>query len=135
MAFSPRIQTLIRMLATDNDGEAVNAVRALGRALKAEGLDFHALAEGGGVSAQTFMHHYARPSPQPQSRSKQKQDEDAGSHAADLTWLLQQPYAFSAKEREFLKNISAWRGDLTEKQDAWFQTILAKARSAAECGF
>lgn len=130
MAFPPRIQALIRMLDTDNDGEALNAVRALRRGLRKEGMDFHALADGG--PAPTARSYHYEPPPRPRQK---KADPEAGSHAADLTWLLKQPYAFSAKEREFLKNISAWKGELTEKQDAWFKTILAKARSAAECGF
>ena len=41
----PRLGQLIRMLASDQDGEALAAARALGRTLKADGATFHDLAE------------------------------------------------------------------------------------------
>lgn len=40
-----RLQKLIPLLGSDNDGEALGAARAIGRTLQAAGLDFHALAE------------------------------------------------------------------------------------------
>jgi hypothetical protein len=39
-----RIAKLIPLLASDKDGEALAATRAIGRALEASGSDFHALA-------------------------------------------------------------------------------------------
>jgi hypothetical protein len=39
-----RIAKLIPLLASDNDGEALAATRAIGRALESTGFDFHALA-------------------------------------------------------------------------------------------
>ena len=44
LALRPALAKLIRLLASDVDGEALAAVRALGRALKASGCDFHDLA-------------------------------------------------------------------------------------------
>ncbi len=41
----PRLDQLIRMLASDQDGEALAAARAIGRTLKADGATFHDLAE------------------------------------------------------------------------------------------
>ena len=41
----PKLEPLMRMLASENDGEALNAARALGRALKGAGADFNDLAE------------------------------------------------------------------------------------------
>jgi hypothetical protein len=41
---APRITKLLPLLASDRDGEVVAAVRAIDRTLKAEGLDWHALA-------------------------------------------------------------------------------------------
>ena len=42
---APRLGQLIRMLSSDQDGEALNAARAIGRTLVGAQLDFHALAE------------------------------------------------------------------------------------------
>ena len=44
LAVRPALAKLIRLLASDVDGEVLAAVRALGRALKASGCDFHDLA-------------------------------------------------------------------------------------------
>jgi hypothetical protein len=44
LAARPAVAKLIRLLASDVDGEVLAAVRALGRALKASGGDFHDLA-------------------------------------------------------------------------------------------
>ena len=41
----PRVGSLLRMLGSDQDGEALGAARALGRTLSAAGLDLHALAD------------------------------------------------------------------------------------------
>ena len=50
---APRLDPLIRRLATNHDGEVVATVRAIGRALKAAGHDFHDLADAvsGGLPA------------------------------------------------------------------------------------
>jgi len=42
---APRVGQLVRMLSTDRDGEALAAVRALGRILAGVGLTFHELAD------------------------------------------------------------------------------------------
>lgn len=128
MPLPPRARILIPMLASDIDGEVINAVRALGRTLKAEGLDFHDLATG--VSGA------ARPCPVCAERERARtQRKTKGSHAADLSWLLDQPYTFTPNEAEFLKNLTAWDGELTVKQAAWFQKILAKVRTWSESEF
>ena len=41
----PRVGALLRLLGSDQDGEALGAARALGRTLSASGLDLHALAD------------------------------------------------------------------------------------------
>lgn len=61
---APKLKKLIPLLSSDQDGEVVAAVRALGRTLKAAGSDFHTLAEamtgsgssgsGGTVSADEY---------------------------------------------------------------------------------
>lgn len=41
----PRLGSLVRMLSSPNDGEALSAVRAVGRTLQANGTTWHDLAE------------------------------------------------------------------------------------------
>jgi hypothetical protein len=41
---APKLAPLLRLLASDNDGEALAAARAIGRVLAGAGLDHHALA-------------------------------------------------------------------------------------------
>ena len=133
MDVTPRMQTFIRLLASDNDGEVVNAARALHRALQAQGADFHALVDRLPTRARAQPRQeraYREPPRQERRQAK-------ASHADKLEWLLKQPYAFRQNEREFLENIRKWDGELTEKQAKWFGDIYAKAKAkaSAECGF
>lgn len=41
----PKAMTFVRLLGSDQDGEALNAARALGRMLRRNGKDFHDLAD------------------------------------------------------------------------------------------
>src|SRR5262249_8297868 len=41
-----KLGKMIRMLASDRDGDVIAAARAIGRLLRNQGLDIHALAEG-----------------------------------------------------------------------------------------
>lgn len=130
MNLSPRTRTLVALLASENDGECLNAARALGRALKADNMDFHDLA------SQRLVAPRPTPCPHCAVRSRQKRDEsEPQPHAKDLAWMLGQQFRFSEKERDFLATVAGWKGELTEKQDAWFQTILAKVKAYAEMSF
>jgi hypothetical protein len=40
-----KVPSLVRLLASENDGEALGAARALGRVLSNEGMSFHDLAD------------------------------------------------------------------------------------------
>jgi hypothetical protein len=40
-----KVASLLRLLASANDGECLGAARGIGRLLKSAGLDFHALAQ------------------------------------------------------------------------------------------
>jgi hypothetical protein len=41
-----KLSSLVRLLASDRDGEVIAAARAIGRTLKSVGADFHAFADG-----------------------------------------------------------------------------------------
>jgi hypothetical protein len=70
-----------------------------------------------------------------QEQTRRRDQQEVGSHSVELKWVLAQQFPFTAAEKKFLENITAWKGELTEKQSAWFQTIAAKVRKAAECEF
>jgi len=135
MQLSPKAKTLIRVLASDNDGEALNALRALGRELRSNGCDFHDLADAAGAAPR--IQYSVAPCPVCEARTKRdRTPAPEGSHAKDLKWLLAQRYPFfTAKEAEFLETVQSWKGDLTERQAAWFGKLLAKVRSWSECDF
>lgn len=127
MPLPPKAAPLIAMLASDNEGEAMNALRALKRVLGGAGMDFHDLARGSTPARREPCRVCAERQRREQATSKAR-----GSHAADLKWLLAQPFRYSEREADFLQNLGSWEGDLTEKQAAWFQNILAKVRKAAQ---
>lgn len=128
MNLPPRTRTLVALLASENDGECLNAARALGRALKANNMDFHDLANQRIGSP--------RPAACPHCAAREKRTApEVRPHVDDLKWMLAQDFRFSEKERDFLAAVAGWKGDLTQKQEAWFQTILTKVRAYAEMSF
>ena len=111
---SPRTQTLVALLASPNDGEALNACRALGKALRSEGMDFHDLARGFVVRERIV---------EPPKERK------ARPEVADL--LAMGEMQFREAEWEFLQSLNKWRGDFTERQSKWLADIRARASKAA----
>jgi hypothetical protein len=120
---------LIRLLASDNDGEALAAVRALARALKASGCDFHDLAsivETPSTSAQSdraeadFRNHFGG-------------DDDE----TELPWqrmvdaCTDQFGRFTSREQQFLRTMQRWRGTPTRKQLNWLLALFERVRRAA----
>jgi hypothetical protein len=110
---SDRTQSLIAMLASPNDGEALAACRALARVLRADGLDFHDLARG-------FV---VREVSAPRA---------AAPGRADIAWLLKRgPGVYRPAEWDFLQRLNRWTGTLTPKQAAWLADIRARAGGGA----
>jgi hypothetical protein len=124
----PALAKLIRLLACDVDGEVLAAVRALGRALKASGCDFHDLASI--VEA---------PSPAPSARAETDfRDRFGGDDdEIELPWQLMvdtcanQLGRFTAKESQFLQTMKRWRGTPTSKQLNWLVALFERVRGAA----
>jgi hypothetical protein len=70
MTALPQIGKLVRLLASDRDGEALAAVRAIRRSLAAAGLDIHALADAvDGASLQPSQHPPVPAPPAPTRRA------------------------------------------------------------------
>jgi hypothetical protein len=100
----PRVGQLIRMLGSDRDGEVLSAVRALGRTLRSVDRDFHDLAA-------VIERETAAPR--------------GSDHRLMAVWLLKSG-SLSAKEQLFVRQMSAWRSEPSEKQAAWLLSIFER---------
>jgi len=129
-----KLGKLIGLFGSDQDGEVLGAVRAAGRALKANGLDWHDLATALEreprivVIRETLPERYSyRPPPH-----WRPQRDDAGLLAM-AKWLLEQDQEpLTDREGSFVKNMFeqlAWtRSRPTEKQAMWLRALYAKLR-------
>ena len=134
-AILPRIGSLLRLLGSDHDHEALGAVRALRRTLTAAGADLHALAD--------VIEHPAvvveRPEPAPQARQSRKTRADRGhidwrpAYRREVCETLERGlarFSFSEWERDFVTSIIARlrdpRGRLTFRQAEVVDRLVAK---------
>ncbi len=108
-----RIGSLIRLLASDKDGEVVACVVALRRQLTTAGLDFNDLAD-------MFM------APKPSSAPRVA----TSSHYAQvLDWIIKNKFeCLTIREQEFVTSMVSWCefGEPTGKQRDWIKKIVAK---------
>jgi hypothetical protein len=113
----------IRLLASDVDSEALAAARALGRALKADGCDFH-----------DFASVVEAPSTAPSAGFR---NDFGGDDDEPLPWRRMvnvcsgHPGCFTSKERQFLQTMQRWRGTPTWKQLNWLLALFERVRRAA----
>jgi hypothetical protein len=128
-----KIQKLIRLLSSPNDGEALAAVRALQRVLREDGADIHELA--------------ARIEGLSQVEMKKLYDagfqEGKNAAAADVGFRSVDPPSFyemaceierkddgrlSEKEQEFVADMVRWcaRREPSEKQAKWLHAIYCR---------
>ena len=104
---APRIGQLIRLLASNSDGEVVAAARALGRTLASAGEDFHTLADIIERSAPATTLH-------------------ALDHRSIARWLLDSGARLSAKESSFLYSMSTRFGSPSERQETWLRDLYER---------
>lgn len=109
---APRVAQLIRLLASNSDGEALAACRALGRTLASVGQDFHSLAaavERPGPAAQV---HYEYTAPRADASAR---------------WLAEHHmHRLTAKEQSFVRDMVIWSGAPTERQRQWLRSIVER---------
>src|SRR5262249_32748561 len=110
------------------EGERLGAVNAIERILRASGASFHDLAD----RLETLPQR-AQPQPPPPPRDPDENDFDDVDPELDqqLAKRILETYKgpLSPKDRDFLKTIVTWRGDLSEKRLAWLQDILNRVRA------
>jgi hypothetical protein len=109
-----RLGQLIRLLASDSDGEVVAAARALGRTLASVDQDFHALARIVETSA----------------LSANRGSED---HRAAANWIIKNGSGLTPRERDFLHSMAHWRGQPSEAQGEWLAALFERVSRQAEC--
>jgi hypothetical protein len=104
---APRLHKLLLMLSSDEPGEVINAARAIGRALRNIGADWHDLVAGLNVPHATTDWRSMR--------------DFCGRHDD----------ALNERERNFIADLAHWHGTPSEKQLAWLTSIHARLRRAA----
>jgi hypothetical protein len=95
-----QLPKLLRLLSSEIDAEALGAVRAIGRLLKANGADFHDLAvvhENDGISEQRF------------ARESITQFDPTGERALDRWRVTLKSARFWLKDSNFPKLPQAWQ--------------------------
>jgi hypothetical protein len=113
-SIAPRVGQLIRLLASDRDGEVVAAARALKRTLTSVGADFHTLADS-----------VERPEP-----AAQVHYDTAPRADASARWLAEHHmHRLTAKEQSFVRDMVIWSGAPTERQRQWLRSIVERVSS------
>jgi hypothetical protein len=135
-----KLGTFIRLLASEQDGEALAAARAIVRTLKSTGADIHALAErienaNGGKLSDAEMRKLYDAGYQDGMRAVENKQHGTGDfHNADglpawnkiALFCQQNNDRLRLNEREFVNDMASrtvWR-EPTEKQAKWLRSIF-----------
>jgi hypothetical protein len=111
-SIAPRVGQLIRLLASDSDGEVVAAARALKRTLHSTGQDFHSLADSLERSAPAVSVHHECSDPRGDATAR---------------WLsVHHMHRLTAKEQAFVRDMVIWRGVPTERQRQSLRSIVER---------
>lgn len=148
-----RVAKLVPMLSSDQDGEALAAVRAIGRTLTAARLDFHALAsaiQGGGSIvrldfADVFRSRHPAPEPTPPrpktwgmpiwGTSKIEPWTVVADHCLQIDWAIPKAGGgkfLTKKERARLKVLSDWRRPKTQDDADWLEATWNRCYAVRE---
>ena len=133
----PNVRSLVTMLASDMDGEALGACRAINRVLKGVGLSFHDLAEA--IPVQPVGHFRQPPQAHDAPAYDSAQCREAwrtGPARRSYTPLQEARHRDMARhcrdhdrgrlteaERAFVWNIGNLRGGLSIRQGDWLTDI------------
>jgi hypothetical protein len=112
-----RLGQLIRLLASDKDGEVLAAARAISRVLNSVGLSFHELA----ILIEEAITPAAPADPMERA---------AGPDQCTAVDILAKHFGrLTDWDRKFLRDIAHWRGALTPKQRAKLEEIVQRVHS------
>jgi hypothetical protein len=130
-----KIQKLIRMLSSPNDGEVVAAARAILRTLEAEGADIHELAarvEGRGLSQAEMKRIYDEAFRRGKDAATVEADfhntEGPSFHEMALAIQREANGRLTPKEEDFVNDMVRWcaRREPSEKQGKWLHAIYCR---------
>ena len=131
-----KLQKLIKLLSSPNDGEVVAAARAILRTLEADGADIHELADrvGGRKLSQAEMQIGS--TSEPSARGKDAAAADSGFHNTEgpsfheMACEIQQKAngRLTPKEQDFVDDMVRWcaRREPSEKQAKWLHAIYCQ---------
>jgi hypothetical protein len=135
-----RLGTLVRLLASPSDGEALAAARAIVRTLKSTGMDIHALAErvenvnGGKLSEVEMRKIYAAGFEAGMRKVENEQHGADDFHNVDGTpnwneialYCQRNNARLRENERQFVNDMASrtvWR-EPSPKQEKWLRSIF-----------
>jgi hypothetical protein len=131
-----KVAKLIRLLASDRDGEVLSAVAALRRALESAGSDLHELAKavtnGGGELSEAEMRKLFNAG-FAAGLEAAREDREEGFHDAD-DWHSKHDYCernkrhLRTRDRDFIESLGRWQGKLTPKMQNWLDDVYARLR-------
>jgi hypothetical protein len=128
-ALRPALAKLIRLLASDVDGEVLAAVRALGRALKASGCDIHDLA--GLVETPAIAPSTQEAGFYDQFHDQFDDDDDETEWRFMLDACTAHVERFTSREQQLFQTLQHWRGTPTERQLIWLRALFERVRRVA----
>ncbi len=111
---APTVGKLVRLLGSDKDHEALGAARALKRVLTSVKLDLHDLANVVEFAAR-------REAPQVALATA---DDDAAREM--IKCCCEYSDLLSAKELAFVRSMTKWHGQPTDRQMAWLSSLYER---------
>jgi hypothetical protein len=114
---APKLGKLVLLLSSDRPGEVAGAASAIGRVLRDNGADWHALAE-----------RIVAPSMGQEPPRSDECDCYPDNWHATREECLHRADALRPREHEFLVSLGRWSGDLTPKQHSWLAAIHGRVR-------
>ena len=112
-----KLAKLLRLLSSDKPGEIVAAATAINRALQADGLDIHHLAD---VIERT-----------PLAPGHQTPDTTQGGNdgwRSIRRWCADREHHLTPREALFISDLEYWRGQPTPRQLNWLLLLERKIR-------
>ena len=130
-----RLGALVRMFSNENDHEALAALRATGRTLKAVGADFQWLADRVERESAPRVIYVDRAQPSPEARASSTWTADIRARVKTVLHRAIAKGVLSSWEFEFARSVmlqmassATWRP--SPKQQATIATLVAKAEAA-----
>ena len=127
-----RMSKLAGMTGSSHDGEALNALRLLGKLVSDCGLTWEEVVRAGCSNLNPAAIQFdGAGGPPPYPRDPQATNRPSGCqpHAAEALWALQHLELLTPKEAGFLRNMARQRSPISAKQQDWLSGIVDRLRS------